>query len=145
MVDQDGASPPRRTDGTRRYAIDVRIFLAVITTAMACSFFAGVAFGPTPAELGVAQQQQLQQQQLQQQQQQQPEVPPAASSGGAAQSPAASERKGGKESWTVCKEGQPLSAEACKILTHFGVKLAEFRVELVCRWSREEGEFEMLR
>uniref|UniRef100_A0A7S4MHK2 PABS domain-containing protein n=1 Tax=Odontella aurita TaxID=265563 RepID=A0A7S4MHK2_9STRA len=93
MVDQDGASPPRRTDGTRRYAIDVRIFLAVITTAMACSFFAGVAFGPTPAELGVAQQQQLQQQQLQQQQQQQPEVPPAASSGGAAQSPAASERK----------------------------------------------------
>uniref|UniRef100_A0A7S4I945 Ribosome assembly factor mrt4 n=1 Tax=Odontella aurita TaxID=265563 RepID=A0A7S4I945_9STRA len=52
---------------------------------------------------------------------------------------------GGKESWTVCKEGQPLSAEACKILTHFGVKLAEFRVELVCRWSREEGEFEMLR
>lgn len=66
----------RRAEGPRRYAIDVRIFLAVITTAMACSFFAGVAFGPTPAEVGgVAQQRSAQ---LQQQQQQQQRTPPAA-------------------------------------------------------------------
>ena len=49
---------------------------------------------------------------------------------------------GGKTEYVMCKKGQPLSAEACKILVHFGVKLSEFRVSLVCRWS--DGEFEML-
>mmetsp|Transcript_35633 Transcript_35633/g.78091 ORF Transcript_35633/g.78091 Transcript_35633/m.78091 type:complete len:225 (-) Transcript_35633:155-829(-) len=48
---------------------------------------------------------------------------------------------GGKTEYVACKKGQPLSAEACKILVHFGVKLSEFRVSLVCRWSN--GDFEM--
>lgn len=42
----------------------------------------------------------------------------------------------------VCKEGQALSAEACKLLVHFGVKLADFRISLVCNWSN--GAFESL-
>ena len=49
---------------------------------------------------------------------------------------------GGKTEYVVCKKGQSLSAEACKILVHFGVKVAEFRVSLICRWS--DGEFEMV-
>jgi len=51
---------------------------------------------------------------------------------------------GGKTEYVACREGQSLSAETCKILTHFGVRLAEFRVRLVCRWSSRDGEFEML-
>jgi len=51
---------------------------------------------------------------------------------------------GGKKEYVACREGQSLSAETCKILTHFGVRLAEFRVRLVCRWSSRDGEFEML-
>jgi mRNA turnover protein 4 len=49
---------------------------------------------------------------------------------------------GGKTEFVACKEGQPLSAEACKILVHFGVKAADFRVKLICRWS--DGEFEAM-
>ena len=49
---------------------------------------------------------------------------------------------GGKAEHVVCKKGQTLSVEACKILTHFGIKLSQFRVRLVCRWS--DGDFEML-
>lgn len=44
----------------------------------------------------------------------------------------------------LCKEGETLSAEQCKALTHFGVKLSEFRVQLICRWSSKDGEFQML-
>lgn len=44
--------------------------------------------------------------------------------------------------YKLCKEGETLSPEKCKLLTHFGVKLSEFRVKLVCRWSN--GEFEAL-
>eukprot|EP00586_Coscinodiscus_wailesii_P016589 CAMPEP_0172498114 /NCGR_PEP_ID=MMETSP1066-20121228/109452_1 /TAXON_ID=671091 /ORGANISM="Coscinodiscus wailesii, Strain CCMP2513" /LENGTH=174 /DNA_ID=CAMNT_0013271253 /DNA_START=219 /DNA_END=743 /DNA_ORIENTATION=+ len=47
---------------------------------------------------------------------------------------------GGKTEFVLCKEGQTLSAEDCKLLVHFGFALAEFRVALVCRW--ENGEFE---
>jgi mRNA turnover protein 4 len=53
----------------------------------------------------------------------------------------------GKSDHTICKEGETLSAEACKLLVHFGYQLAEFKVKLVCRWSRQDatdGEFEML-
>ena len=46
--------------------------------------------------------------------------------------------------FTVCREGDTLSAEACKILTHFGIKLATFQVDLVCRWSAQDGDFQML-
>ena len=47
----DAAAVDGGNQTRRRYVIDVRIFLAVITTSMALSFFAGVAFGPTPADL----------------------------------------------------------------------------------------------
>ena len=49
---------------------------------------------------------------------------------------------GDKEEHVLCKEGETLSVEKCKLLTHFGVKLSEFKVKLVCHWSK--GEFEML-
>jgi mRNA turnover protein 4 len=44
----------------------------------------------------------------------------------------------------LCKKGETLSAEQCKALTHFGIRLSEFRVKLICRWSSKDGEFEML-
>lgn len=47
---------------------------------------------------------------------------------------------GGKEEHTVCEDGDELSAEDCKILHQFGVKLTEFKVALVCRWN--DGSFE---
>ena len=51
---------------------------------------------------------------------------------------------GAKEKHVVCREGDELSAEDCKLLTQFGIKLTEFRVKLVCRWSSAEGSFEEL-
>jgi mRNA turnover protein 4 len=48
----------------------------------------------------------------------------------------------GLDTWRLCKEGETLSAEKCKLLVHFDVKLADFKVNLVCFWSK--GEFEML-
>jgi len=47
----------------------------------------------------------------------------------------------GRNEYRICKEGETLSAEKCKLLVHFGVKLSEFRVLLVCRWS--DGDFEL--
>lgn len=47
-----------------------------------------------------------------------------------------------KEEHRLCKEGETLSVEKCKLLTHFGIKLSEFKVKLVCHWSK--GEFELL-
>jgi len=49
---------------------------------------------------------------------------------------------GGKEQHVLCKKGTALSAEASKLLVHFGIKLAKFQVTLVCVWSN--GEFEEL-
>ena len=51
---------------------------------------------------------------------------------------------GGRENFRLCKEGEALSADKCKALVQFGIKLAEFKVELVCRWTSESGEFEKL-
>jgi mRNA turnover protein 4 len=42
----------------------------------------------------------------------------------------------------LCKAGETLSAEKCKLLVHFGIKLADFQVTLAARWS--DGEFEPL-
>jgi len=50
---------------------------------------------------------------------------------------------GGAE-FVICRKGKVLGADSAKLLVHFGVPLAEFRVELVCRWSRKDGEFETL-
>ncbi len=49
----------------------------------------------------------------------------------------------GKQEYRLCKEGEILSPEKCKTLTHFGIKLSEFRVKLVCHWSKDGG-FEKL-
>ena len=49
---------------------------------------------------------------------------------------------GGKEEHLLCKEGSTLTAETCKLLLHFGIKLAEFRVTLVSVWS--DGQLENL-
>ena len=48
----------------------------------------------------------------------------------------------GKTEHRLCKEGETLSPEKCKLLMHFGIKLSEFSVKLVCHWSN--GEFELL-
>lgn len=48
----------------------------------------------------------------------------------------------GLKEFRVCKEGETLSAEKCKMLVHFDVKVADFKVDLVCRWA--DGEFETL-
>lgn len=49
---------------------------------------------------------------------------------------------GEKAEHLLCKEGETISVEKCKLLTHFGIKLSEFKVQLVCHWSK--GEFELL-
>ena len=49
----------------------------------------------------------------------------------------------GLDNYPVCKEGEVLSAEKCKLLVHFDMKLSDFKVALVCRWS-SNGEFEPL-
>mmetsp|Transcript_25221 Transcript_25221/g.48222 ORF Transcript_25221/g.48222 Transcript_25221/m.48222 type:complete len:241 (+) Transcript_25221:220-942(+) len=51
---------------------------------------------------------------------------------------------GGRENWEACKEGKELTVEQCKILVHMGVKLAMFKIGLVCRWEKEEGLVEEL-
>jgi mRNA turnover protein 4 len=47
-----------------------------------------------------------------------------------------------KGEYRLCKEGETLTPEKCKLLTLFGIKLSNFRVKLVCRWSN--GEFQTL-
>jgi mRNA turnover protein 4 len=46
----------------------------------------------------------------------------------------------GMKEHRLCKEGETLSPEKCKALAHFGIKLSEFRVKLLCHWSKN-GEF----
>mmetsp|Transcript_3311 Transcript_3311/g.7970 ORF Transcript_3311/g.7970 Transcript_3311/m.7970 type:complete len:249 (+) Transcript_3311:140-886(+) len=50
----------------------------------------------------------------------------------------------GKTEHKLCKQGETLSPEKCKALSHFGIKLSEFRVKLVCYWSAKTGAFEKL-
>lgn len=42
--------------------------------------------------------------------------------------------------YTVCKEGEPVSPEASRILRLLHVRMAAFHLHLLCRWS--PGEFE---
>jgi mRNA turnover protein 4 len=42
--------------------------------------------------------------------------------------------------FVVCEEGKPLSPESSRILRLLGIKMATFRLQLVCRWSPEEFE-----
>ncbi|CAB9529478.1 turnover protein 4 homolog [Seminavis robusta] len=50
----------------------------------------------------------------------------------------------GKQEHRICKEGETLSAEQCKLLTQFDQKIAEFKVKLECRWTRSSGQFDHL-
>ncbi|CAN4108062.1 unnamed protein product [Withania somnifera] len=42
--------------------------------------------------------------------------------------------------FVVCEEGKPLSPEAARILRLLGIKMATFRLNLICRWSPDEFE-----
>ncbi|GAV67379.1 Ribosomal_L10 domain-containing protein [Cephalotus follicularis] len=42
--------------------------------------------------------------------------------------------------FVVCEEGKPLSPESARILRLLGIKMATFRLHLVCRWSPEDFE-----
>merc|ERR1711976_1152993 len=50
---------------------------------------------------------------------------------------------GDKEEYIVCEEGDSLTVEACKILVQFGIKVAEFKLNLMCYWS-QDGDFKEL-
>jgi mRNA turnover protein 4 len=43
--------------------------------------------------------------------------------------------------YRVCKEGSALSAEQCKLLVHFGIKVSTFRVAIAGRWVKDTCEF----
>lgn len=49
---------------------------------------------------------------------------------------------GGRREYEVCRAGDVLSVEQCKILTHVGVKLSTFKIDLVCRWEKNDGAVE---
>lgn len=42
--------------------------------------------------------------------------------------------------FVVCEEGKPLSPESARILRLLGIKMATFKLHLVCRWNPEEFE-----
>lgn len=39
------------------------------------------------------------------------------------------------QDYTICKEGQTLTPEQCKLLQHFDRKMAEFKLEMLSSWS----------
>lgn len=48
------------------------------------------------------------------------------------------------DDYSVCKKGDVLTPENAKICELLGIKMADFRVELECRWSKSKG-FEKLK
>ncbi|KAJ4979976.1 hypothetical protein NE237_010756 [Protea cynaroides] len=42
--------------------------------------------------------------------------------------------------FVACEEGNPLSPEAARILRLLGIKMATFRLHLICRWSPDDFE-----
>ncbi|EYU18540.1 hypothetical protein ABFS83_02G065500 [Erythranthe nasuta] len=42
--------------------------------------------------------------------------------------------------YTVCEEGKHLSPESARILRLLGIKMATFKLHLICRWSPEDFE-----
>ncbi|XP_068669198.1 uncharacterized protein [Aristolochia californica] len=42
--------------------------------------------------------------------------------------------------FVVCKEGKPISPESARILRLLGIKMATFRLHLICRWRAEDFE-----
>jgi len=49
---------------------------------------------------------------------------------------------GQKQHYRICSDGDTLSVESCKLLHQFGIKMAEFKVKLVCRWVSMDGSIE---
>ncbi|WEW61110.1 mRNA turnover and ribosome assembly protein [Emydomyces testavorans] len=47
--------------------------------------------------------------------------------------------------YRVCEAGETLDSRQTALLKMFGVMVAEFKVEMRARWSRETGEVELLR
>ncbi|CAB3405490.1 unnamed protein product [Caenorhabditis bovis] len=43
------------------------------------------------------------------------------------------------QSYEVCKEGEPLTVEQAKILKHFDIKMAQFRLIFKGHWSKQNG------
>ncbi|KAK6135419.1 hypothetical protein DH2020_030838 [Rehmannia glutinosa] len=43
--------------------------------------------------------------------------------------------------FVVCEEGKPISPESSRILRLLGIKMATFKLHLICRWSSEDFEF----
>lgn len=42
--------------------------------------------------------------------------------------------------FVVCEEGKPLSPESARILRLLGIKMATFKLHLICRWTPEDFE-----
>ncbi|KAF8394886.1 hypothetical protein HHK36_018823 [Tetracentron sinense] len=42
--------------------------------------------------------------------------------------------------FVVCEEGKPLSPESARILRVLGIKMATFRLHLICQWSPQDFE-----
>ncbi|XP_004485517.1 uncharacterized protein [Cicer arietinum] len=42
--------------------------------------------------------------------------------------------------FVVCEEGKPLSPEASRILRLMGIKMATFKLHLICRWGSDDFE-----
>lgn len=40
------------------------------------------------------------------------------------------------QDYTICKEGQTLTPEQCKLLQHFDRKMAEFKLEMLSSWAK---------
>ncbi|UMM17111.1 hypothetical protein L5515_013824 [Caenorhabditis briggsae] len=43
------------------------------------------------------------------------------------------------QEFEVCKEGQPLTVEQAKILKHFEIKMAQFRLIFKAMWNKKDG------
>ena len=49
------------------------------------------------------------------------------------------------QDYTVCKAGDKLTSEQARILKLFDHKQAQFKLNMIAVWSREDGAFKMLR
>jgi len=49
------------------------------------------------------------------------------------------------QEYTVCKEGDRLTSEQARILKLLGHQQAKFKLNMIALWSRQEGEFKMLK
>ena len=45
-----------------------------------------------------------------------------------------------KDKFKLCKKGEVLSVDKCNALKQFDIKLSEFKVKLLCRWSNDDFE-----